>query len=188
MQAHDLSRLVPRYWGPAFELAFTLSLGDAFALAFQHDLTFPGGNAGQDGEHQLAGGIAGVQTFATHAEDNQANAALRQVRLDRQQLSSAACETIRLRDNECITLADEVEASLQLVPLRHAGHLFSKHLLASDSLQVAFLCLKSGLLILGACPGVSDQHWEPRHVSLPLDYKKHAFQKSTLDSCETRSS
>jgi hypothetical protein len=49
-----------------------------------------GRHAGQDGQHELAGRVAGVQPLAAHGQDHQTDAALRQVSLDGQQLGRTA--------------------------------------------------------------------------------------------------
>ena len=80
--------------GAPFVFAGGLRLGDALALLLQHDLAFPRRHAGQDRQHELAGLVAGVQPrfgqVSFHGQHPGADAALRQIRLDGQQLGLAA--------------------------------------------------------------------------------------------------
>jgi hypothetical protein len=78
-------------------------LGDALALAFQHDLPFSGRHTSQDRQHKLAGGVAGIQPFATHRQNDQSDAALGQICLDRQQLRSAVSQAIWLGHHQHVT-------------------------------------------------------------------------------------
>jgi hypothetical protein len=55
-------------------------------------------------------GVACVEPFAAHAQDDQADATLRQVGFDGQQLRRAACQAIRLRDRQDIAV-DECSAA-----------------------------------------------------------------------------
>ena len=64
----------------ALVLAGGLRLGDALALSLQHDFPLPCRH-GQDGQHELAGRVAGVQPLAAHGQDYQADAPLRQIGL-----------------------------------------------------------------------------------------------------------
>ena len=52
-------------------------------LPLQHDLALPRREACQDGQHQLAGRVAGVQPLAAHRQDHQTDAALRQSGFDK---------------------------------------------------------------------------------------------------------
>ena len=55
---------------PALVFPVSLGSGNALALTLQHDLAFPGRHTGQDRQHQLRCWIAGIQAFATHAQDH----------------------------------------------------------------------------------------------------------------------
>ena len=101
----------------ALVLARGLRLGDALALALQHDLALPRRHAGQDGQHQLAGGLAGVEPLAAHGQDHQADAALGQIRLDGQQLGRAARQPVRLGDGQHVAFAQIGEALSQPLAL-----------------------------------------------------------------------
>ena len=75
--------------GAALVFAGSLGLSDAFALAFQHDLPSPGRHAGQDRQHELAGRVAEYPSRSPPIlQDHQADAALREVGLDGEQLAS----------------------------------------------------------------------------------------------------
>ena len=124
--------------------AFALAMPSA--LAFQHDLALPRRHAGQDRQHELAGRVAGVQSLATHAQDHQADAALRQVGLEGEQFGRAACQPVRLGDVQGVAVAQEGEALVRFRPLRHAGRLFAEYLLRPCGLQVALLRCQAGRL------------------------------------------
>jgi hypothetical protein len=76
-----------------------------------------GRHAGQDGQHELAGRVAGVQPLAAHGQDHQTDAALRQVSLDGQQLGRTARQPVRLGDGQHVALVQEGEALAELHPL-----------------------------------------------------------------------
>jgi len=116
-----------------------LRLGDALAPPLQLDLPLPGRHAGQDGQHQLAGRVAGVEPLAAHRQDHQTDAALRQIRLDGQQFGRAARQPVRLRDGEHVALAQEGEALGELRPLRGARYLLADNAFRAGCLDVAFL-------------------------------------------------
>ena len=66
--------------------------GDALALPLQHDLAFPRRDAYQDGQHELAGRVAGAQPLAGSTPH------LGQVGLDGQQVGRAARQPVWLGD------------------------------------------------------------------------------------------
>jgi hypothetical protein len=82
--------------GAPFVFAGGLRLGDGLALPLQHDLAFLRRHPCQNGQHELAGRVAGVQLLAAHGQDHQADAALRQVGFDDQQLGRAGRQPVRL--------------------------------------------------------------------------------------------
>jgi hypothetical protein len=80
--------------GSAFVFAGGLRLGDALALAIQHDLALPRRHSCQDRQHELAGRVAGVQPLTAHGQHHQADAPLRQVGFDGWQFGGAALQTV----------------------------------------------------------------------------------------------
>ena len=125
--------------GSALVFAGSLRFGDALALSLQHDLPLPGRHAGQDCQHELAGRVAGVQPVTAHRQDHEADAALRQIRLDGQQFGRAARKPVRLGDGEHVTLAQEGETLGEFRPLRCARYLLAEDAFGAGRLEVAFL-------------------------------------------------
>ena len=104
-QTLDLRR-VDRSWA-ALVFPLFLSLRDALPLPLQHDFPLPGRHASQDRQHQLRGRVASIQAFAADAQDHQTDAALGQVRLDRQQLGRRPRKTIGLGDHQHVAFTQE---------------------------------------------------------------------------------
>ena len=83
------------------------------------------------------------------------DAALRQIRLDLQQLTHTVRQPIRRGDYQGIALAQVVLAPLQRLARTDAGSLFAEHLLSASCSQVARLRCQTIRRVCGACAALA---------------------------------
>jgi hypothetical protein len=132
-----------------------LRLGAALALPLQQQVTLEGCNGAQHGQHQLAGRApCVVDPLAAHRKHDQGDAALLQVSHNVQQVAGRACQAVRLRHYQHVTLANQFELGAS----GNRGHLLGKDFLAAGSFQIAPLCGEASRLLDSVCSGISSQH------------------------------
>src|SRR5271157_5701164 len=190
-QRFHLIGLLTRRGFAAHVLAFSLSLGDAFALTLKHHLAFELSDVHQRVVNHAPGWRGCINA---KVQDAKRHAFRFKLLLDLSVIQDRACEPVELRDNECVALPHESQRFLELGALRiDRRKLLPKDVLLFDArrLQIAELGFEPGVLIFGAGSRITYEHGcdFPLHgFTLLLVYTKHWFQKSTSHFYETHSS
>ena len=132
--------LTPNGGRTALVAAFTLGLGDAFTLAFQHRLTLCLPNRANDSHHQATHRCARVERLgAGHGLNPQADLLRFQSGDDGQQVANRSGKPTELGDHQGIAVAHIVERLLKLVALRHRRYLLAENLAAPGSVKLPLL-------------------------------------------------
>jgi hypothetical protein len=114
MQASNLGGLCPSRRCASPVLPFGLSLGDAFALPLEHQLSLKLGNCADNVEHQTAGAIRGVDGLVKHLEGD----GLRfQPLTNGNEMRDAAGQPIEPCDDKSVAFPCILKRGLKLLPL-----------------------------------------------------------------------
>ena len=119
--------------GTTFVLAFSLRLGNPFALAFEHHTSLELSNASENVEHEFPRCRRRVQV---HGEDTKGSAFGFDPCDDVQEMGHGPRYSIQLRDDDHVTVTGVVEAGLELVTLGYGRDLLGEDFLATDCNEV----------------------------------------------------
>ncbi len=75
---------------------------------------------------------------------------------DHEQVLRRTCEPIKPGTHDLITFSNKVEHRLKLRPFPDRRNLFAENLFTAGSGEISHLRVKTGLLIQGACPRITD--------------------------------